>query len=172
MRVRKRWPASIEQRCRTSPWTILLFLSLEKHQIQGFCPVQLAFEVKKKTNTKSSDNDVAQSSIMNDDEPCEMARVENHFKCRKLIYIDLQIHICIYVHMLVVICQNYKFVFFFFIYMRFLHWIWYSLHFLLILFFLYCSLKFYQYQYFMVLYQFLNMWIFIFFIYFVIIFSI
>lgn len=62
--------------------------------------------------------------------------------------------------------------FFFFIYMRFLHWIWYSLHFLLILFFLYCSLKFYQYQYFMVLYQFLNMWIFIFFIYFVIIFSI
>lgn len=127
---------------------------------------------KKKTNTKSSDNDVAQSSIMNDDEPCEMARVENHFKCRKLIYTDLQIHICIYVHMLVVICQNYKFVFFFFIYMRFLHWIWYSLHFLLILFFLYCSLKFYQYQYFMVLYQFLNMWIFIFFIYFVIIFSI
>lgn len=112
MRVRKRWPASIEQRCRTSPWTILLFLSLEKHQIQGFCPVQLAFEVKKKTNTKSSDNDVAQSSIMNDDEPCEMAGVENHFKCRKLIYTDLQIHICIYVHMLVVICQNYKFVFF------------------------------------------------------------
>lgn len=49
---------------------------------------------------------------MNDDEPCEMAGVENHFKCRKLIYTDLQIHICIYVHMLVVICQNDKFVFF------------------------------------------------------------
>lgn len=170
MRVRKRWPASIEQRCRTSPWTILLFLSLEKHQIQGFCPVQLAFEVKNKYEKLRQ----WCSAIINH----EWRRTMRNGRSRKSLqmqktnlyrFTNTHMYLCTYVSCYM---PKLQICFFFFIYMRFLHWIWYSLHFLLILFFLYCSLKFYQYQYFMVLYQFLNMWIFIFFIYFVIIFSI